>query len=315
MADLVIAIDDAGDFKTGSELYHFYVGAMVRAGKEEQFRRWEDGLPAQCRKDGEVKGGYLSADRQHDFVREVICSEPRVIITRITIQPSIHEPGAIASQQTETVRLLRLDAESFETHGLRDKAAEALGMARWIAHSKEPHYVKLWVQTQCIAQSFADAVGHSYVGGFDGELASLRYKIDPGLLGDDDPSRLTYWRRFLAMQLRRFRTEERGGFPAVWQETGHPFMDLYYRGENRWDFRALFEERCDFPSSKDSFEIRIADIVGSIHRQFWMGLDKRMRRYTPYARMRRCGAFAGRGKLTKLLFEHALAQRDQGSSP
>src|SRR5207244_3069958 len=119
--------------------------------------------------------------------------------------------------------------------GLLEKEAEALGFARWIQRISESAYIKLWTQSECVALAFTDVVGHSISGGYDDELPSLRYKIDPGFIEDGDAARCEYWRRFVAMQLRRLATDERMVFPAEWRDTGHPFMDLYYEAQRqRW---------------------------------------------------------------------------------
>jgi len=294
MSDLVIAVDEAGDFRASSSLDHFYVAAIVRPGKEEQYQRWEAGIPARNRKeDGEVKGGYLTDDRQHDFVREVICASPRVIITRVAIQPSMHPPGSLRAHQAATVKLAQESAARFKRHGNAGMVAEASGFARWLQRMQEPQYMKLALQTEVVAQSLADAVGHAVTGGFDLELPSLRYKIDRGVLGDSPEDR-RYWKRFIATQVRRLPEDTALVSLDTWEATGHPFLDLYRHGSG-WDLNPLFDERCDFVSSRDHYQLRIADIVASLHRLFYMSKDEQWKTRSAYARMERRRAFARSG--------------------
>jgi hypothetical protein len=308
MPDLVVAVDEAGDFKTTSSIDHFYVAAIIRPGKEEQFHRWEAGIPAKGRKDGEVKGGYLTDDQLHDFVREVVCAQPRVIITRFAIQPSMHAPGNIRAHQAATVRLAEESAKRFRAQRNAELATEAAGLARWLGGMEAAQYVKFATQTKCVSQSLADVVGHSITGGFDQNLASLRYKIDRGLLGDSPEERL-YWKRTVGMQVRRLAEDDRLVSLDTWDASGHPFLDLYDK-DGYWDFNPLFDHRCDFLNSADHFELRIADIVASMHRTFHMSSNQAWRMHSAYARMGRCGAFARLGNLSKLFLDSGARPKE-----
>jgi hypothetical protein len=301
--DLVVAIDEAGDFRADSDRDHFFVAAIVRPGKEEQYRRWEHGVPGKERKDGEVKGGYLSDDRLHDFVREVLAAEPRVRIVRIAIQPSLHEPGVIAKHQTDSVALAEAKATEFERSGHRRAALEVRGHARWLAAMKQGQYLKVALQTMCVARSLSHTVAHAISGGYDFELPTLRYKIDRGLI-DDDPVKRRYWRRMVAMQARRLPEDERVVSLDTWEVTGHPFLDLYRagpEGPEGWNFGPLFNNRCDFLGSLEHYEIRIADIVASIHRSYF-GTNRKERK-SVYERIARAGLFTFKGAFSKLLLD------------
>ncbi len=290
-ADLVVAVDDAGDFNASSTIPHFYVAAMVRAGKEEQFRRWEAGIPARGRKHGEVKGGYLTDDQLHDFVREVLASAPRILVTRVAADPGKHVPGDISGHRAETVALNRAASARLSAGGNSTLAAEAARLAGWLDRAKDAQYLKLAVQTECVARSLANTVGHAISGRFDRELPSLRYKIDQGLADKAKDRQL--WKRMVQFQVRRLDQQE--GHQVVsldtWERTGHPFLDLY-RLPGGWNFDPLFEGRCAFLPSKDHFEICIADIVASVHRSYFAhGRCK-----VVYERMMRSGVFAHRGE-------------------
>jgi len=114
------------------------------------------------------------------------------------------------------------------------------------------------------------------------------------------------------MQLRRLQS--RLVFPDTWLKTGHPFMDLYYdSAKGQWNLGPLFNDRCEFLPSEKHFELQIADIVASMHRRFHLNADRQWRRHSPYSRMKRCRAFARKGQLVKLVFDHpALPARLPG---
>lgn len=304
VADLVVAVDEAGDFKLTSAFDHFYIAAIVRPGKEEQFLKWEKGIPSINRKEGEVKGGYLTPDQLHDFVREVVCRRPTVIVTPFTIQPA-NPLGDIAAHQAEMVQDLTEFAETCRRQGNKGRAAEARDVARWIERMSQSHHAKLEVQAECVAQSLADVVGHSIVGDFDRELPSLRYKIDRGLIGDKPTDHL-YWRRTVQIHARNLPENRRLLTFDTWAKQGHPFFDLY-RPNGVWNFDPLFDNRCDFLDSKDHFELRIADIVASICRTFYQSTDRERQTNGPFARMRRGKVFAGLGNVFRVFLKSRAA--------
>jgi hypothetical protein len=271
-----IGIDESGNFTESGERV-FLVASFVRPGRSEQtaelLRTWERSLPPEYRTSrGEVKGHLLEEPALLSFVDEVLrAADPpvRYYCAGVDLDDATFE--AIEGQQTHTAQQMQAGIEMYRNQGkdffrIANRYENMLGWWNNLNREQVLHVVML---THMIPTSLNFAIGWSVAHGFDDELGELRFKVDESFISASDEKKL-FWRDMLRSHLWQ-DSVTRGGIMTIkeWDED-HPFLTTFFEkdlGDGRVQLTHEFKDRIDFYKSHETFEIRLADIVGSILRR------------------------------------------------
>lgn len=259
-----IAIDETGDFQAGSRKPHSFVAAHVRAGKEEQFRAWEQQLPRSLKNaSGEIKGSVLNDDQLQAFMVQVLRSAPRVRLSPVSIVPALNPPARMKALRDRSLAPGYDRALQARLIGNKAGADSFQKFADWYQRLSYPVFLKVVTLSHCLFNALSDAVIFSVRDDAEAELPTLEFVIDRDFV------RKQAQQEHFIDNVRRVGESASRKRPIVcpreWIEEGHPFVEMYGCDEG-WDFSSLYWERCSFARSHDRFELRVADVAASILR-------------------------------------------------
>jgi len=144
----------------------------------------------------------------------------------------------------------------------------------------------------CIVDSFRNTIGTSIAGKYEEEIVDTRFIIDE--MNMKSIEHIAFWNQIIRNQL--YYLSKKNPIPLLigWDKN-HPFLKKY-ASEGYINLNELFWKNCKFKSSKDYFEIRIADAVGTILNRFY-NKKKSIKAFTI---LEKCILENGKVKLVKL---------------
>lgn len=133
--------------------------------------------------------------------------------------------------------------------------------SHWFKNLSSEEYFKVILLGECIVRSLNNAIGKSIVGKYDDELSRLRFLIDRDFVRENRSN--TFWHELMRNQL--YAISKRNPIIVIeeWEKRGHPFVEKY-KQKGYYDLNELFWKHLDFVNSHEYFEVRIADLVGTI---------------------------------------------------
>ena len=273
-SEVIVAIDESGSFAPESSTINFFVAVHLRQRrtlyelKNRQFLAWERSLPSSAKNPrGEIKSALLSDDDLLTFARSIICTMPAVGITPYSVRGSDNPSAVVEKHRAVALIGAREGVKLYKSQGKRQLAQTVAEFVNWLNNLSYNNYLKIVMLGNCISTALVNTVGHSISGRYDKqELPRIRYKIDRDFIRE--PRHLTFWRLLLRNQIYSNSKDDPLPLLDSWERTGHPFLETF-GGESHAAITEIFEERCDFLSSHEHFEIRIADAVATILNRFW----------------------------------------------
>lgn len=271
-----IGIDDVGSFTaTGGRAY--IASAIVRPGRgdetQELLRAWEKGVPPEFKTaGGEVKGHLVPEEALHQFIDEVmLASDPPLRYECAGVDLTPETFAAIEGQQAHTAEQMRAGIEMYRSQGPDfQKIANRYGnMLGWWEKLTLEQVLHITMLTHVIPTTLNFAIGWSAANEFDDELGDLRFKLDEGFISTSDEKKL-FWKDMLRSHLWQ-ATKMGGGLITIkeWDDD-HPFLKTFIDddlGDGRVVLSPEFRNRIDFHKSHETFEVRLADVIGSIVRR------------------------------------------------
>lgn len=267
-----IGIDDVGTFTPGTE-FGYIAAAVVRPGRSEELRdllrSWEKQVPSEYRgPSGEVKGHALPDETLSSFVHEVMLkAEPplRYECLGVELVPETFE--AAQEQRRRTAEQLVEGIERYRAQGdeFRRIANTYENMLGWWKNITDANVLKLILQSHIVVDTLNFAIGWSAANSFDGELGDLQFKLDEGFLSTSE-DRKRFWKDLLRSHIWQ-TTYTMGGLISIEEWTDeHPFNKTFIHkdlGGNNVELTHEFKTRIQFYKSHQTFEIRLADIIGT----------------------------------------------------
>ena len=296
---MIIAIDETGSFNTNSFDRSFFAAAHIRQRKtlykikKDQFIQWENSLPRSLKNaKGEIKSASLSNEQLTEFVHRVAYAHYFIGITPYCIRPLKNPKPVVEKHRTVHLDGIREGAKEFRELGESVNAKIYDDFGNWLKKLSYVQYLKILVLGGCITAALVNTVGHAITGGYDDELTRIKFLIDRDFI--KEPQHNTFWHELLRHQLYYY--SKRNPLPLLkrWKSKGHPFLEKYIR-KGRLNFNELFWKHCNFESSHENFEIRIADAVNTILSRYF---NKRQC-YQAYSVIRKC--FLGDGRVKEML--------------
>jgi len=271
---MIIAIDESGSFAIDSPLRNFFVAVHIRqrktlySQKQLQFRRWENALPRSLKDDrGEFKGAALSDTQLADFARTVVRAPYLVRITSVAIRTTENPVTVVNKHRAVILKGIRDGTRGYSELGRVGLARTYDEFGNWLQNLSYSQFVKILLLGECVSRAMVNSVGHSISGGYDqDELPRMRFLIDRDFI--KQPRHDVFWHEVLRNQLYWHSMRDPIPMLKEWEKKGHPFLEMYTRDDGARDWNKLFWKNCTFAFSHEHFEIRIADIVGTIMYRF-----------------------------------------------
>ena len=271
-----IGIDDVGTFASGTK-FGFIAAAVVRPGRSDDVREllksWEARVPNEYRgPSGEVKGHALPEARLLEFVDEVMFkADPPLRYECLGVELVSEAFHAAQEQRRRTAEQMVTGIERYRSQGdaFRRIANTYENMLGWWKNLTDANVLKLILQSHIISNTLNFAIKWSAANGFDEELGDLRFKLDEGFLSTSE-DRKRFWKDLLRSHIWQ-ASYAGGGIVSIEEWTDdHPFNKTFIEkdlGGNRSELTHEFKNRIQFYKSHETFEIRLADIIGTIVRR------------------------------------------------
>lgn len=270
--DMIIAIDEVGDFAPTSKRNNFMVAALLNRHnngivlKQAQFEQWKNGIDrGKFSKQNEVKGSDLTEDELFRFTNEVILSDPFIRNIQIRVIPSENPLKVFDTFKVMETNLINLLASHFKEIDDKDGEEFFNRFSRWFNHRNFQHYMKIVLLENCIGRSIQMAMGVSIIFWAlrdDSNLMNLEIKIDKDFINKDGEKK--YFKELLRQAFRRITETHPIPMARELVESGHPFVRNYLLPRGKINLGEVFNGRCDFYDSHHHFELQIADILGTI---------------------------------------------------
>src|ERR1700683_682184 len=265
---MLLAIDESGSFGPAASDMHFFVALHIRQTgnlleqKCAQFLAWERTLPTSLKNaKGEFKGSALSDAQLHDFALQVFGTPPGIGITPVAIDSGRQAAEIIRKHRHVSLVGIREGVKGYRALGRPAVAQTYEEMGNWFQKLDNGLYLKVVLLGECIVNAQSNTIGHAVSGGYEDELLSLRYIIDRDFVRN--PRHLTFWREILRNQLWHITSKKPIPLVKEWQTIGHPFLAKFTRN-GKLALNELFVKNCNFASSHEHPELRMADMTAAI---------------------------------------------------
>ena len=270
---MILAIDECGDFRPNSNMYNFYVCAHVRESEEfyqikkDQFKRWESSIDSSLKNHkGEFKSYQLSNDKLHEFLLNVVISDPIIGITPVCVKTSLNPREVIKKHKDLHLAGINNGVLKYLKLGKKRHAMIYSQFANWYRKLSYSQFMKIILLGKCMFSALQNAIGHSISGGYDEELVDLRYLIDRIFLKGLEQN--SFWHELIRNQLYAYSVKSPVPCLIEWRDNNHPFYEKYHRGDH-YDLNSIFWENTKFMDSHENIEIRIADAICTILNRYW----------------------------------------------
>jgi hypothetical protein len=271
-----IGIDDVGTFSSGTK-FGFIAAALVRPGRSEDVREllksWETRVPNEYRRpSGEIKGHALPDAMLLEFVDEVMFkADPPLRYECLGVELVPETFHAAQEQRRRTAEQIAAGIERYRSQGdqFRRIANTYGNMLGWWSNITDENVLKLILQSHVIVDTLNFAIQWSVANEFDEELGDLQFKLDEGFLSTSE-DRKRFWKDLLRSHIWQ-ATYTGGGLVSIKEWTDeHPFNKTFIEkdlADDKAELTHEFKNRIQFYKSHETFEIRLADIVGTIVRR------------------------------------------------
>lgn len=279
---MIIGIDESGDFSPKSDKLSFFIAVLLDQSnnglekKRSQFTTWLDTIPKEkINGKGEVKGSDLDEDELLNFVKTVYNQEPVSRLDIVCFNPIENPEDVMLKIKAIEVNMIIEAAKIARERGNEEQAKYIEKMSIWYRNAKKmnyQHFLKLILLRNIIIHSFDTVIGISTIlemieDNNSSNLLNIEFKIDQDFVRGEEA--LKFWKTLLRAHFISYNSKH--SFPALdsWSKSGHPFWEKYKTSEeNKLNFTAIFNDKCNFGQSEAHFEIQIADILGIIVNRF-----------------------------------------------
>ena len=270
---MITGIDETGDFDPNSKLFNFFVGVHLDQNsnkltiKRSQFNIWEGSIPEKYKIAGEVKGQNIPDEYLVTFFNEVLEIKPTVLYSAVRIVPFQNPPELLEKHKAYEVKQFeKVIAQATEAEHLN----WADGYKKILAWYKNRNY-QIQMKMKCLEHLLGISLNHilgwaqiTYILD-NNDITNLRdisFKIDKDFVRAENVKII--WNEIFRQFWQQFTHRDPLPIMAAWRDEDHPFLKLYEAEGGKTNMKNIFRNNTQFLDSKDSWEIRMADLVGTI---------------------------------------------------
>lgn len=269
---MIIAIDESGNFNTNSNQYNMFVAAHIQNQngnleiKKKQFESWENKVPSNMKdKKGEIKGQLLGNVQLKNFIKNVVFQQPEIRFTYVSIIPQKNKKEIINKHKSFETLQLKLSLENFKKANSKKANINFLDqLSKWINKRNEIEYLKLSCLKNCLYDGLHNTFIYCTVFNLIDELLDIEFKIDKDFISNEDK----YWKMYSLRSIQELTKKRPLPMLKDWEEN-HPIRKKYVIKNEGFDLNIPLKDNLKFLDSKESFEIRIADIAAIIFFRHW----------------------------------------------
>ncbi len=217
---------------------------------------------------GEIKGQNIPDKFLESFFNEVLEVSPNINYSVISIIPSENSIDILNKHKAYEVKQMEdyiLDARK----GGHD--SWVTGYEKILYWYKNKNYQTI-IKLKCLEQLFGISLNNVLVksqikyltdNNDDKNMRDISFKVDKDYIRAENVKKIweELFRQFWQNYTKKFPTPV---ISEIWKDEDHPFFKIYSGHDGKSNIKEIIRERTYFLDSKDSWEVRMADLVGTI---------------------------------------------------
>ena len=270
---MIVGIDETGDFDHRSDKQNYFTAVLIDQNKnkfsikESQFNIWESSIPSENRdRKGEAKGQKLTDKQLQEFYDQVLKPEPKVLYSVVRFNARQTSKETLDKHKEYEIKEFERVLEYYKKEARGNWAQWYQKIIGWYKNRNYQHIIKLKCLEMIIGQTLNYGFPYSqlrYILDKDEKnITNFSFKIDKDFILAENVQ--IYWTELL----RNFWIEFSSRHPLRMIDLPDikefPEIEHYKYAEKKSNFKKVFRDRTSFLCSEDHFEIRMADIIGTI---------------------------------------------------
>lgn len=271
---MIVGIDEVGNFDPNSDQYNYFVSALIDqnerkyAIKKSQFNLWESKIPKENKdKKGEVKGQLLSNNQLEEFYNEVLKPKPNLLYSVVRIKPNENTTETIEKHQQREVEDIEQVLEQYKTNPKGNWKNWYERILAWYKNRKYAHLLKMKSLQHLLGLTFNYGIGWAQLTYIldkkdDTNIKNFSFKIDKDFIRADNVKIM--WNELLRQFWQEFSKHDKLPLVDFGLKEENPVKKEYGFDDRHSNLKKVVRDRTNFLNSEEHFEIRIADILGTI---------------------------------------------------
>ncbi|WP_375447205.1 DUF3800 domain-containing protein [uncultured Fibrella sp.] len=273
---MVIGIDEVGDFSFKATDFNYFVAVLIDQNankyslKKQIFEDWEKTIPQKCKtSSGEVKGQLLNEELLENFYSEVLLKGPFTLCAIVKLIPN-----QVSKEDIDKIRnhmISEIDNQIIEFAKVGDTPilADYKKIRSWYKNRNYNNILKLLGLERVLSLSFEQSLGWgqiTYV--LDNEdisnIEKVRFLVDKDFIKAANTTRIhnELFRQYFQSNANKHHIPVVTG---LWRDEDHPIWKVHQKMEDgKTGVKEAFRNKISFVDSDKSWEVRVADIVGTI---------------------------------------------------
>lgn len=271
---MIVGIDETGDFNPNSDKLNYFTAVLIDQNKNKfnikksQFNVWESSIPDSNRdKKGEAKGQLLTDEQLTEFYNQVLWPLPNVLYSVIRFNATENPIEIFEKHKKIEIEKLEYALAYYKKEARGNWADWYQRIIYWYKNRNYQHFVKIKCLENLVGQTFNYGYGWSQISYLlddkdDSNIKNFGFKIDKDFITSVNTK--VMWSELLKQFWIDYNSRYRTPIIGFVSLEEYPAIDTYGIGGNKSNLKKIFRDRTNFLASEDHFEIRMADIVGTI---------------------------------------------------
>lgn len=279
---MITGIDETGDFSAQSNKYNFFVAVHIdqnkgrHLSKQKQFEAWENSIPIEYRtQQGEVKGQLLRDEHLSDFHKQIFHKDSNIFYSAVRIIPSQNPAEILERHKAHEIKQIEDVISKAEANGHHKWADGYRKILYWYKNKNYNIMLKMKCLEHLLSVSLNHVLGWGQISYIldkedDSNIKNISFRIDKDFVKAENTKML--WDEIFRQFWQQHSKSNPLPMLSVWNEEDHPVNKYYKLDNNNLNIRSIFRTNTEFTDSNTSWEVRIADIIGTIlHRHYNLG--------------------------------------------
>lgn len=274
---MIVGIDETGDFDSNSDKYNYFVAVLIDQNdnrykiKESQFRVWESSIPKANRDEkGEAKGQKLTDSQLEDFYNQVLKPNPIVLYSVVRFDASKNSKELLEEHKKIEINRLEQALAHYKEEARGNWADWYNKLIGWYKNRNYQHLIKIKCLQNLIGQTFNHGFAWSQIKYIldkdDSNIKNFGFKIDKDFVNAENTKIM--WTELLRQFWADFSKLKPLPLIDIADKEKYPEIEHYKFDKGKSNLKKVFRDRTHFLTSEEHFEIRMADIVGTILHRF-----------------------------------------------
>lgn len=270
---MIIGIDETGDFRIDSDKYNFFIAILIDQNlgnyeiKKQQFEFWENSISDSYRDSkGEVKGQKLEDTHLEDFYLKVLEPSPNILYSIVQFNTLDNPVELVFKHKEYEIKSLEKALKHYEEEAFGNWASGYNKILAWYKNRNYQQIVKIKCLDYLIGQTFNYGFLYSQVRFLidkdDKNIRNFSFKIDRDFINAENTKDI--WNELLRQFWFNYNQSNKIPIIDIIEKEKNPAFKEYNFSEGESNLKKVFRDRTKFLHSEEHFEIRMADIVGTI---------------------------------------------------